>query len=48
MEQFALDAIEHITTRTRHIYDSIVVEPLPPLPGAEISGLNLSKELSPQ
>lgn len=48
MEQFALDAIEHITTRTRHVYDTIVVEPLAPLLGAEISVLDLSKELSPE
>ncbi|MGW7540978.1 TauD/TfdA dioxygenase family protein [Streptomyces sp. NPDC054770] len=48
MERFELDAVERITTRTRHGYDTIAVEPLTPLLGAEISGLDLSKELTAQ
>ncbi|MFF7074400.1 TauD/TfdA dioxygenase family protein [Streptomyces pseudovenezuelae] len=48
MEQFALDAIERITTRKRHVYDTLGVEPLTPLIGAEVSGLDLSKDLTPE
>ncbi|MFI6684904.1 TauD/TfdA dioxygenase family protein [Streptomyces sp. NPDC050485] len=46
MEQFALDAIEHITTRPPEVYDTLVVDPLTPVIGAEVSGLDLSKELT--
>ncbi|MFF1418482.1 TauD/TfdA dioxygenase family protein [Streptomyces sp. NPDC058280] len=48
MEQFALDAIERITTRPREHSTSITVDPLTPLLGAEVSGLDLSKELTPE
>lgn len=48
MEQFALDAIERITTRPREHSTSIAVDPLTPLLGAEVSGLDLSKELTPE
>lgn len=47
MEPFALDAIERVTTRQQEVYDSIVVEPLTPLLGAEVFDLDLSKELTP-
>ncbi|MFJ1747393.1 TauD/TfdA dioxygenase family protein [Streptomyces sp. NPDC088116] len=46
MEQFALDAIEHITTRPPENYEALVVGPLTPLLGAEVSGLDLSRELT--
>ncbi|MEU7177438.1 MULTISPECIES: TauD/TfdA dioxygenase family protein [Streptomyces] len=46
MEQFALDAVERLTTRPRAVYDTIGVDPLTPVIGAEVSGLDLSKELS--
>jgi taurine dioxygenase len=48
MEQFALDAVERLTTRPREAYDSFSVAPLTPLLGAEISGLDLSRELTPR
>ncbi|GGO46344.1 TauD/TfdA dioxygenase family protein [Streptomyces lasiicapitis] len=46
MEQFALDAIEQVTTRPPEVYDTITVEPLTPVIGAEVSGLDLAKELT--
>ncbi|WP_411139523.1 TauD/TfdA dioxygenase family protein [Streptomyces sp. x-80] len=46
MEQFALDAVERLTTRPRAVHDTIGVDPLTPVIGAEVSGLDLSKELS--
>ncbi|WP_326613876.1 TauD/TfdA family dioxygenase [Streptomyces scopuliridis] len=48
MDQAALEAIERITTRTRQVYDTIAVDPLTPLLGAEISGLDLSKKPTPE
>jgi len=45
MEEFALEAIERITTRPKAIYETISVSPITPLIGAEVSGLDLSKEL---
>ncbi|UTH99867.1 TauD/TfdA dioxygenase family protein [Streptomyces rimosus] len=47
MEQYALDAIERVTTREPEVYDTIAVDPITPLTGAEITGLDLSKELTP-
>ncbi|MEU7042159.1 TauD/TfdA family dioxygenase [Streptomyces varsoviensis] len=46
MEQYALDAVERITTRAPEVYNNIAVDPLTPLTGAEISNLDLSKELT--
>lgn len=46
MEQFVLDAVEHIATRPPEIYHTIEVSPLTPVIGAEVSGLDLSMELS--
>ncbi|GAA1176440.1 TauD/TfdA family dioxygenase [Streptomyces hebeiensis] len=48
MEQFALDAVESVTTRPRETYDSFAVDPLTPLLGAEVTGLDLSRELTPE
>lgn len=48
MEQFARDAIERLTTRPRPVYETIAVDPLTPLLGAEISGLDLSGKLTPE
>ncbi|MEV5595503.1 TauD/TfdA family dioxygenase [Streptomyces sp. NPDC052496] len=47
MEQYALDAIEAVTTRKPEVYDTISVDPITPLTGAEISGIDLSQELTP-
>ncbi|WP_221359439.1 TauD/TfdA dioxygenase family protein [Streptomyces beigongshangae] len=47
MDQFALDAVERITTAPRETYRSFTVDPLTPLLGAEVSGLDLSGELTP-
>ncbi|MFH8346410.1 TauD/TfdA dioxygenase family protein [Streptomyces sp. NPDC018045] len=47
MEQYALDAVERVTTRKPEVYDTISVDPITPLTGAEISGLDLSQELGP-
>lgn len=46
MEQFALDAVERITTRPQEPYVTITVDPLTPVIGAEVSGIDLSTELS--
>ncbi|MGW2817011.1 TauD/TfdA dioxygenase family protein [Streptomyces sp. NPDC001415] len=46
MEQFALDAIERITTRPPEVHHTLSLDPLTPLIGAEVSGLDLSKELT--
>ncbi|GGJ84252.1 taurine dioxygenase [Streptomyces camponoticapitis] len=48
MDRTALDAIERITAQKRQVYDTIAVDPLTPLLGAEISGLDLSGELTPE
>lgn len=46
MEQFVLDALEHVTTRPPDAYETISVDPLTPVIGAEVSGVDLSTELS--
>lgn len=46
MEQFVLDAVERIATRPQPDYTAIKVAPLTPVIGAEISGVDLSRELS--
>jgi taurine dioxygenase len=48
MEQFALEAVERLTTRSWETPESFTVHQLTPLLGAEISGLDLSRELTPQ
>lgn len=48
MQQSALEAVERITTRPPEVYDTITVDPLTPLIGAEVSGLDLSKGLTPE
>lgn len=48
MEQFVLDAVERLTTRPKEVYETFTVDPLTPVIGAEVSGLDLSKELSDQ
>ncbi|QWF85164.1 TauD/TfdA dioxygenase family protein [Amycolatopsis sp. CA-230715] len=45
MEQFALDALKRLTTRAHETYDLIGVDPLTPVIGAEVSGVDLSAEL---
>ncbi|MEV0641142.1 TauD/TfdA family dioxygenase [Streptomyces sp. NPDC050619] len=46
MDQFALDALERITTRPQEPYRTFALAPLTPVLGAEISGLDLTKELT--
>lgn len=48
MEQYALQAVERLTTRHAETYETLSVSPLTPLLGAEVSGLDLSQELTPQ
>jgi taurine dioxygenase len=45
MEDFVLRASERITTRPRTAYYTIEVSPLTPVIGAEVSGVDLSKDL---
>ncbi|AXG76573.1 TauD/TfdA dioxygenase family protein [Streptomyces paludis] len=46
MEQYALDAMERLTTRPPEVYETIGVDPLTPATGAEVSGIDLSEKLS--
>ncbi|MFI0716638.1 TauD/TfdA dioxygenase family protein [Streptomyces inhibens] len=48
MEEYALQAIERLTTRPAEPYATISVDPVTPLLGAEVAGLDLSRELTPQ
>ncbi|AYN43228.1 taurine dioxygenase [Streptomyces dangxiongensis] len=48
MEKFVLEAVEHLTTRPRKVYQTITADPLTPVIGAEITGVDLSRELSDQ
>lgn len=48
MEQFVLDAVERFATRIPADYETIGVRPLTPVIGAEISGVDLSRELTGQ
>lgn len=48
MEDYALRAIERLSTRPTEPYDTISVAPITPLLGAEVTGLDLSLELTPQ
>ncbi|MFJ3196518.1 TauD/TfdA dioxygenase family protein [Streptomyces griseoviridis] len=48
MEDYALEAVERLTTRPAEPYDTLTVDPITPLLGAEIGGLDLSRELTPQ
>lgn len=48
MEDYALKAVERITTRPAEPYDTLSVAPITPLLGAEVTGLDLSRELTPQ
>ncbi|MGQ4510756.1 TauD/TfdA family dioxygenase [Streptomyces sp. DW26H14] len=46
MESYELDAVEHITTRPPREYRTLSAAPLTPVIGAEITGLDLSRELT--
>ncbi|ATL67877.1 TauD/TfdA dioxygenase family protein [Nocardia terpenica] len=46
MEQYELEAIERLTTRTPRDYRTIEVRTLTPIIGAEVSGVDLSQRLS--
>lgn len=48
MEDYALKAVERITTRPAEPYDTLSVAPITPVLGAEVTGLDLSQELTPQ
>ncbi|WP_405854372.1 TauD/TfdA family dioxygenase [Streptomyces sp. NBC_01515] len=48
MEEYALKAVERLTTRPAEPYDTLSVAPITPLLGAEVTGLDLSRELTPQ
>ncbi|MET7641354.1 TauD/TfdA family dioxygenase [Streptomyces sp. NPDC005438] len=46
MEPFALDALERVTTRPTKDYETLTLTPLTPVLGAEVTGLDLSRELT--
>ncbi|MEW1654652.1 TauD/TfdA family dioxygenase [Streptomyces sp. NPDC093707] len=46
MEQYELDALKRLTTRPAREYRTIGVVPLTPVLGAEVSGVDLTQELS--
>ncbi|RYJ29173.1 alpha-ketoglutarate-dependent taurine dioxygenase [Streptomyces sp. L-9-10] len=46
MEQYELDALERVTSRPPREYRTIEVDSLTPVIGAEVSGVDLSQELS--
>lgn len=48
MEEFVLDAVERVITRPQEPYDTIELDRLTPVIGAEVTGLDLSEELSEQ
>lgn len=48
MEEYALQAVERLTTRPPEPYATLSVDPVTPLLGAEVAGLDLSQELTPQ
>ncbi|MFJ8331586.1 TauD/TfdA dioxygenase family protein [Streptomyces sp. NPDC094437] len=48
MEDYALKAVEQLTTRPAEPYDTFTLTPITPVLGAEITGLDLSEELTPQ
>ncbi|MCX4912328.1 MULTISPECIES: TauD/TfdA dioxygenase family protein [unclassified Streptomyces] len=48
MDPYALEAVERITTRPAEPYETITVDTITPLIGAEVSGVDLNEELTPQ
>ncbi|MEU5803731.1 TauD/TfdA family dioxygenase [Streptomyces sp. NPDC047804] len=46
MEEYALQAVERLTTRPAEPYETISVTPVTPVLGAEVTGLDLSQELT--
>lgn len=46
MEDYALDAVKALTTRPQPAYETITLDPLTPVIGAEVSGVDLSQELT--
>ncbi|KNB50942.1 TauD/TfdA dioxygenase family protein [Streptomyces caatingaensis] len=46
MEDYALDAVKAITTREKPAYETIALDPLTPVLGAEVSGVDLREELT--
>ncbi|MGW1045388.1 TauD/TfdA dioxygenase family protein [Streptomyces sp. NPDC002547] len=47
MEEYALQAVKSLTTRPAELYETISVDPITPLLGAEVTGLDLARELTP-
>lgn len=46
MEQYERDAVEAVTTRPPYPYNTLAIERITPVIGAEVSGVDLSQELS--
>jgi taurine dioxygenase len=46
LEQYELDALEAVTTRQRPNYRTVTVDPLTPVIGAEVCGIDLSEKLT--
>ncbi|MGW3633510.1 TauD/TfdA dioxygenase family protein [Streptomyces sp. NPDC005122] len=46
MEPYELEALEAVTTRPPHRYDTLTAQQITPVIGAEVCGLDLSQELS--
>ncbi|MFB7500599.1 TauD/TfdA dioxygenase family protein [Streptomyces sp. NPDC056161] len=46
MEDYALRAVERLTTRPAEPYETITVAPVTPVLGAEVTGLDLAQELT--
>ncbi|MFD7896715.1 TauD/TfdA dioxygenase family protein [Streptomyces sp. NPDC059743] len=46
MESYELEAVERVTARPRREYTTLAVDSLTPVIGAEVSGVDLSQELS--
>ncbi|MFF9063195.1 TauD/TfdA dioxygenase family protein [Streptomyces sp. NPDC014882] len=48
MDDYALKAVERLSTRPAEPYETFRVTPITPLLGAEVTGLDLSRELTPR
>ena len=48
MEDYELKAVERLTTHPAEPYDTLSLTPITPLLGAEVTGLDLSQELTPR
>ncbi|MEU4172896.1 TauD/TfdA family dioxygenase [Streptomyces sp. NPDC026665] len=48
MDTYALEAIERLTTRPAELYETLTITPLTPLLGAEVSDLDVGRDLTPR